>query len=318
MDPYFKRLMYVRYADDFVILIIGSKKDAENIKLKIAEVLFVRCKASLNMEKTVITHIRDGFDFLGANIRKLDNRVYKVKSVTKSGKSYARKVPLKLFVTAPISKIIDKLITRGFAKRNHKNKVIPTGIPQLILKDHYSIIQYYNFIIRGLLNFFSFAGNYSSLHRVFWIIRQSAALTLANKFKLKTMKKAFQKFGDDLVDPQTGIKLNIPSSLKVKHKYDSSSTDWESILNVVWKSFTASNFGKPCIICGSTKDVEMHHLRKVADVRNKIRTGNATFRTIQGAYLRKQIPLCRYHHIELHKGNLNYRDIVILVNYNGK
>ncbi|KAG7691330.1 hypothetical protein KL933_005340 [Ogataea haglerorum] len=167
MDPDFKRLMYVRYADDFVILIIGSKKDAENIKLKIAEVLFVRCKASLNMEKTVITHIRDGFDFLGANIRKLDNRVYKVKSVTKSGKSYARKVPLKLFVTAPISKIIDKLITRGFAKRNHKNKVIATGIPRLILKDHYSIIQYYNFIIRGLLNFFSFAGNYSSLHRVF-------------------------------------------------------------------------------------------------------------------------------------------------------
>lgn len=317
MDPKFKRLLYVRYADDFVILVIGSKEDAINIRSKIKNILEDRCKIILNIDKTLITHIREGFNFLGAHIRKLDNKVYKVETTSSYGKKFTRFVPLKLFITAPILKIINKLIENKFARRNHLGSILASGRKDMILKDHFSIIRYYNFMIQGLLNFFSFAGNYSSLHRVFWILRQSCALTLANKFKLRTMKKAFDKFGFDLKDPETGIKLKIPTNLIVKHQYATKVTDrndksWEGILSTVWsKGLTYSN--KVCAICESTTNIEMHHIRKIADIRQKIRTGNASWSMMNK---RKQVPLCKYHHVLLHRGGLSNSDITRISNYN--
>lgn len=66
-DPKFKRMLYVRYADDFVILVIGSFKDAEHIRARIKGVLANKCGLSLNLEKTEISNIqKEGFNFLGA------------------------------------------------------------------------------------------------------------------------------------------------------------------------------------------------------------------------------------------------------------
>lgn len=52
----------------------------------------------------------------------------------------------------------------------------------------------------------------------------------------------------------------------------------------------------------------MHHVRKVKDVKSKIKTGNSTYGQWVGSYLRKQVPLCSYHHDLLHSGDLNYAD----------
>lgn len=53
----------------------------------------------------------------------------------------------------------------------------------------------------------------------------------------------------------------------------------------------------------------MHHVRKVKDVKSKIKTGNSTYGQWVGSYLRKQVPLCSYHHDLLHSGDLNYADM---------
>lgn len=53
----------------------------------------------------------------------------------------------------------------------------------------------------------------------------------------------------------------------------------------------------------------MHHLRKVSDIRQKIRTGNVSFDQWKGAVMRKQIPLCHYHHQLYHKGELNHSEL---------
>lgn len=126
----------------------------------------MKAKAELSEEKTIISHLRNGFSFLGAHIRKHSNHIYKVKSIDKHGNLVSRRVPLKLFITAPIGKIIDKLIKNNFAHKNHLGNVFANGLTRMYLNDHYTIISYYNSIINGLLNFFSFAGNFSSLHRV--------------------------------------------------------------------------------------------------------------------------------------------------------
>jgi RNA-directed DNA polymerase len=59
----------VRYADDFVV-ICESEQEATFIKEKIANVLSSNIGLELSEEKTKITHISEGFNFLGFNIRK--------------------------------------------------------------------------------------------------------------------------------------------------------------------------------------------------------------------------------------------------------
>lgn len=65
-DTNFKRIMYLRYADDFVILISGSSDDATMIKNRVKDVLINKCGLELNKDKTIITATKDGFKFLGA------------------------------------------------------------------------------------------------------------------------------------------------------------------------------------------------------------------------------------------------------------
>ncbi|GAA4551898.1 group II intron reverse transcriptase/maturase [Amycolatopsis samaneae] len=60
----------VRYADDFVVLVHGTKSDAEALKLEIGQLLASTLKMTLSDEKTHITHIDDGFVFLGFHIQR--------------------------------------------------------------------------------------------------------------------------------------------------------------------------------------------------------------------------------------------------------
>lgn len=77
---------------------------------------------------------------------------------------------------------------------------------------HYDILKFFNSKVTGILNAYSFAGNYSSLSNIIWILRQSCALTLARKFKLKTLRKTFGTYGFDLTDPETGLSFKAPKS----------------------------------------------------------------------------------------------------------
>jgi group II intron reverse transcriptase/maturase len=231
-DPDYKRIMYVRYADDFVILLVGTLKDAEKIRSMIKEFLLNQCGL---MEKTIITRLRDGFHFLGAFCFKEDNNSIFNQSKNQLKVKITRRATLRLRVDAPIKVLVQKLINYGFARRNKKGKVLAKGITHMVHQDHFTIVKYFNSKIRGILNFYSFAGNRSLLHRVFSILRQSCALTLARKFKLRTMRKAFSKFGFDLRDSETDMKLTIPNSLKriSDFKIKRSSTSRSSIICIL-------------------------------------------------------------------------------------
>lgn len=60
---------FVRYADDWCVFIIrGSKRHAERLRSEIGEFLLRECGLRLSEEKTHVTHVRDGFDFLGFHL----------------------------------------------------------------------------------------------------------------------------------------------------------------------------------------------------------------------------------------------------------
>jgi group II intron reverse transcriptase/maturase len=62
--------LYVRYADDFVVLCDGTREQAEGMKGELAEFLNTELKLTLSMDKTKITHVKDGFRFLGFRVER--------------------------------------------------------------------------------------------------------------------------------------------------------------------------------------------------------------------------------------------------------
>lgn len=66
---------------------------------------------------------------------------------------------------------------------------------------------------------------------------------------------------------------------------------------------------KQCVICGTTRHIEMHHIRKVRDLKSKLRKKNTDFFTFQMAAInRKRAPLCPEHHKALHNNTLSNDD----------
>lgn len=148
-DPYFKRLLYVRYADDFVILLICSLQEAFTIKRSLKDFLKMKfgpgLPAELNLDKTTIVSTRKGFNFLGASLRKVDQ--VKTSLGNKSNHVVRRRSNRRLVINAPLRKLVDKLIKNKFlriAKKNHLNKVIATSRKDLINHSHFDILNFYN------------------------------------------------------------------------------------------------------------------------------------------------------------------------------
>ena len=113
MDQNFRRLQYVRYADDFLIGIIGAKKDAENVKREIGEYIAKQLKLELSDEKTLVTKATDKAKFLGFDIRVTpqSNHTKKTKNGTKA-RNYSGHVMLEV----PTSVIQKKLLECGAMK----------------------------------------------------------------------------------------------------------------------------------------------------------------------------------------------------------
>ena len=118
-DPNFKRMYYIRYADDFIILVTGDLNDAKLTKIRVKDALRRICGAELNDEKTLITNMKDGFEFLGAQLRKMKRNP---EFIGKYGKGAATKVyEGRLLINAPINKILMSLKKAGFVKRVDTN-----------------------------------------------------------------------------------------------------------------------------------------------------------------------------------------------------
>jgi len=62
--------VYVRYADDWVILSNGSRSETEGMRDEVRNFLASQLHLTLSMEKTKVTHLNDGFDFLGFSIQR--------------------------------------------------------------------------------------------------------------------------------------------------------------------------------------------------------------------------------------------------------
>jgi RNA-directed DNA polymerase len=98
------KINYIRYADDFVIT-GRSKEQLENLVLSIVEQFLQERGLELSKAKTRITHIEQGFDFLGQNVRK-----YNGKFLIKSSKTSLQTVIRKIRKVAKDNKMIKQVL----------------------------------------------------------------------------------------------------------------------------------------------------------------------------------------------------------------
>lgn len=135
----------------------------------------------------------------------------------------------RVVLKAPIKSIFEKAVSNGFFKKRNANRhqlqncqhgvFIPTFVGRCINLDHSDIVRYYNSVIRGVLNYYSFANNKKSLGSFVHGLKFSCARTLALKYKLRHASKIFKKFGSKLKCPDTGTELFIPHTFKATKKF---------------------------------------------------------------------------------------------------
>ena len=196
MDADFRRLQYVRYADDFLISVIGSKSECETIKADITQFMREQLKLELSDEKTLITHAQDKAKFLGYEIfiRKSDAVKRNKDGVLK--RDFNGAVVLSLNST-----VIQKKLTEYNAMevRNIDGKDIWWSKPRRYMTPMKpeDILAQYNAEIRGLYNYYSLAINVSKECASFaFIMKMSMLKTLG--WKLNTSaRKVRQKYQKD-------------------------------------------------------------------------------------------------------------------------
>lgn len=228
-DPNFKRMLYLRYADDFVILVTGSHQDALRIKRHVKDYLAKHTGLELNDEKTVVSPTSEPFLFLGASCKRVDNS-NKLSEIT--GSNIRKRTVPRMRVDLPIDILIKKFRTNGFIKNSKLGKTLATARKDLINLDHNDIVRFYNAKINGILSHYGFARNRYELHRFTWLLRASCAATLALKYKLRTMRATFTKFGKNLASTD-GYGLNIPQNFKQLLNFNSNNSTRSDIDGVI-------------------------------------------------------------------------------------
>ena len=121
---YKTKVNYVRYADDFVITGISKELLVKEVK-PLVESFMAERGLSLSTEKTLVTHVSEGFDFLGQNVRKYSGKLL-IKPSRKNVKTFLAKVKALVDGNKTVSAglLIDMLnpIIRGWA--NYHRSVV--------------------------------------------------------------------------------------------------------------------------------------------------------------------------------------------------
>ena len=304
-DPEYRRLRYVRYADDFVLGFIGPKAEAGQIKESLETFLRDNLKLELSKEKTLITHATSqAAGFLGYEL-------INQQANTKHDHSGRRSINGRIGLRVP-AKVIEQQCHAymGNGKPAHR--------AELINDDDFTIVRRYQAEFRGVVQYYLLAYNVSHFGKLQWVIEESLAKTLAAKHKT-TRRKVFRRLksvtptehgeraclqvvvqqgeGKRPLVAQFGgipLKRNKQAILvdQQPQRYRSERTELIQRL-----------LADECELCGSTVDVEVHHIRALRDLNVKGQGEKPLWIQVMAARQRKTLVVCRPCHLNAHGGD---------------
>ncbi|MCA1681631.1 MAG: maturase, partial [Actinobacteria bacterium] len=175
-DPGFRRLKYIRYADDHLLGFTGPRAEAEEIKQRLAAFLREDLKLELSHEKTLITHARTGAaKFLGYEITVQHGD----SKLTGDRRMVNGKIGLRVPRPVITAKCVPYLRRGKPAHRSH-----------LINRDDHDIVAIYGAEYRGIVQYYLLAGDVYRLRRLEWVTKTSMLKTLAAKHHSTVSKMA--------------------------------------------------------------------------------------------------------------------------------
>jgi group II intron reverse transcriptase/maturase len=304
LDGAYKTIQYVRYADDFIIGVIGGKDEAQRVKSDVKQFLADCLKLNMSEEKTKITHTGERARFLGYDITvsRAQNAIKKSDGRTQRCQSYV----VKLLV--PREKWVGKLIEYKAIKvvrtdtGAERFKTLHRG--KLINSSDIEILSAYNAEIRGLYNFYSLANDSYKIGIFANVMKYSMFKTFANKYKTNVhrVQHRFYKDGWFAVEYQTksGIKQAVFYNKGFKRKLDTMPA--EVSLLPQYQKYDGINslknrikFGL-CEMCGKkTSNISLHQVKRLKDLK-----GETAWEKLMLERRRKTLAVCPECHSKIH------------------
>ena len=275
MDEQYRRLKYVRYADDFLIGVIGSKSDCEVIKADLTKYMQEQLKLELSEEKTLITNAQDKAKFLGYEIY-VQRSESKVKnSLGRTNRMFNGNV--RLHVSTEIAR--NKLLAMNamvIKQVNGKEIWWAESRGFLTSLKEEDIIAQYNLEIRGFYNYYSIANNISAVGDTFGgIMKRSCIKTLAHKHN-STMRKEWKRYreGQDFVvrymDNKGQEKCRVLYNEGFRRKQVNDYAECDHMPNTCFlpqASLVERLKNGVCELCGNKAPLMMHHVRTLSKLK---------------------------------------------------
>jgi group II intron reverse transcriptase/maturase len=295
-DQAYIRVKFLRYADDVAIGVIGSKSLAEQIIEETATFLSKELKLELNRDKTQIYHLpSEPAPFLGYLVKTANPRLRRRNMRTKGS---PHNVVQTVKTTSGNIKLLVPLRAVNRKLKRYRYKGRPAKMNGLVNQPIDHIIEHYNGVIRGWYNYYQLAENVGRLNHARYVLRYSLAKTLAAKER-STLRKIFRKYGKPITyqkpNGRSAHFFSEPMKQVKRARRTAQNIDQRPIW---WPRKTKTSLLDNCAICGYTGRIEMHHVRHIRKRGQHVKG----FKLYLAAINRKQIPVCRQCHRDIHNG----------------
>jgi group II intron reverse transcriptase/maturase len=300
-DPGYRRLRYVRYADDILLGFTGPKAEAEEIKRRLAQFLRDDLKLELSETKTLITHARtSAARFLGYEIiTQYDDRKQTAGRRSVNGQ-------IRLRVPVDVIKAKCSRYTQGGQ---------PASRTELMNEPDHTIINRFGAEYRGIVQYYLLAGDVYRLDRLHWVMQTSLLKTLAGKYgsTVTTMARRYKTTIDTPRGPRKCLHVIVERSQGRKPLVATFGG-----IPLIRQKHAALNDRAPvpaaapgkelinrlrvgrCEICGDANQVQVHQIRKLSDLEKPGQPDQPEWVEIMAKRRRKTLVVCAACHATIH------------------
>lgn len=303
-DTLYKNIRYVRYADDFLICVTGSKSDAEQVKSDVGAFLSGELHLTLSEEKTKVTHSSERARFLSYDIT-----VSRSQSTKRDKNGIARRVfsgNIMLYVPHEkwAAKLKEHRAIRTKRDDQGRDHWYATHRGDLITRSDIDILHKYNSEVRGLFLYYCIANNASVLGKFGGLMKHSMLKTFAGKYRTQTttIRKRYTQNGDFVVPYLT--KSGMKQALFYNGGFARKTSVVRGLLDTLpihrHRSKGSQLVGRikagTCELCGATAcETEVHQVKRLKDL-----TGRHPWELVMMDKRRKTLVVCPGCHEKIH------------------
>jgi group II intron reverse transcriptase/maturase len=299
-DPGYRRLRYARYADDQLLGFTGPKAEAEQLKQRLAEFLRDDLKLELSDEKTLITNARSqAARFLG----------YEITAHHDHSKGARGRRWTDGFIKLNVPRSVIKAKNAQYMRRGK-----PAHRPDLVNQDDHTIIATFGAQYRGLVQYYLPAGNVYWLSRVEWAMRTSMLRTLAAKHRSSISKMTARHKAK--VETPYGLRTCFEATVQrpgrkplvarfggIPLKRNKNAVLLDRVPDPTphrHREVVQRLLRSVCEICKQPDDIQVHQVRKLADLNGNGKTDRPAWMNLMSSKRRKTLMVCRSCHESIH------------------